>query len=50
MRELSAAARPWSISDINYPAIELERVRGDRRLFYPAGVCLVYRKWLRWAS
>ncbi|MEM5428589.1 ferritin-like domain-containing protein [Cupriavidus oxalaticus] len=34
MHELSAAARPWSVSDINYQAIEVERVRGDRDLFY----------------
>ncbi|MFJ4289454.1 ferritin-like domain-containing protein [Cupriavidus sp. NPDC089707] len=34
MRELSAAARPWSVSDINYQAIEVERVRDDRDLFY----------------
>ncbi|MBP0634153.1 ferritin-like domain-containing protein [Cupriavidus sp. AcVe19-6a] len=34
MREPSAAARPWSVSDINYQAIESERVRSDRDLFY----------------
>lgn len=34
MHELSAAARPWSVSDINYQAIEPERVRDDRDLFY----------------
>ncbi|WP_454741875.1 ferritin-like domain-containing protein [Cupriavidus necator] len=34
MSEPSAAARPWSVSDINYQAIEVERVRGDRDLFY----------------
>ncbi|NOV26819.1 ferritin-like domain-containing protein [Cupriavidus necator] len=34
MSEPSAAARPWSVSDINYEAIDVERVRGDRDLFY----------------
>ncbi len=34
MSEPSAAARPWSVSDINYQAIDVERVRGDRDLFY----------------
>ncbi|WP_029045842.1 ferritin [Cupriavidus sp. amp6] len=34
MREPSAAARPWSVSDINFQAIESERVRSDRDLFY----------------
>ncbi|WP_349607329.1 ferritin-like domain-containing protein [Cupriavidus sp. DF5525] len=34
MSEPSAATRPWSVSDINYQAIEVERVRGDRDLFY----------------
>lgn len=34
MSEPSTAARPWSVSDINYQAIEVERVRGDRDLFY----------------
>ncbi|WP_042885967.1 ferritin-like domain-containing protein [Cupriavidus necator] len=34
MSEPSTAARPWSVNDINYHAIEVERVRGDRDLFY----------------
>ncbi|WP_427309786.1 ferritin-like domain-containing protein [Cupriavidus sp. H39] len=34
MSEPSAAARPWSVSDINYEAIDVKRVRGDRDLFY----------------
>ncbi|SCU76450.1 conserved hypothetical protein [Cupriavidus necator] len=34
MSEPSTAARPWSVSDINYQAIDVERVRGDRDLFY----------------
>ncbi|AMR78770.1 ferritin-like domain-containing protein [Cupriavidus nantongensis] len=34
MSELSAAARPWSVSDIRYEAIDVARVRGDRDLFY----------------
>lgn len=34
MSEPSTATRPWSVSDINYQAIEVERVRGDRDLFY----------------
>ncbi|MGY2486251.1 ferritin-like domain-containing protein [Cupriavidus sp. CP313] len=34
MSEPSAAARPWSVSDINYQAIDVERIRGDRDLFY----------------
>ncbi|RAS11336.1 ferritin-like domain-containing protein [Cupriavidus alkaliphilus] len=34
MSEASAAARPWSISDIRYEAIDVARVRGDRDLFY----------------
>jgi len=39
MREPSAAARPWSVSDINYQAIESERVRSDRDLFYRPAPC-----------
>ncbi|SCB14866.1 ferritin [Cupriavidus alkaliphilus] len=34
MSEASAAARPWSVSDIQYEAIDVARVRGDRDLFY----------------
>ncbi|WP_373377830.1 ferritin-like domain-containing protein [Cupriavidus nantongensis] len=34
MSESSAAARPWSVSDIRYEAIDVARVRGDRDLFY----------------
>jgi hypothetical protein len=34
MSEPSAAARPWSVSDIDFEAIDVERVRGDRDLFY----------------
>lgn len=34
MSEPSAAARPWSVSDIRYEAIDVARVRGDRDLFY----------------
>ncbi|WP_265920542.1 ferritin-like domain-containing protein [Cupriavidus nantongensis] len=34
MSELSAAARPWLVSDIRYEAIDVTRVRGDRDLFY----------------
>ncbi|SOY43105.1 ferritin-like domain-containing protein [Cupriavidus taiwanensis] len=34
MSEPSAAARPWSVSDIHYEAIDVARVRGDRDLFY----------------
>lgn len=34
MSEPSAAARPWSVSDINYQAIDVERMRGERDLFY----------------
>ncbi|RDK08807.1 ferritin-like domain-containing protein [Cupriavidus lacunae] len=34
MSEPSAAARPWSVNDIDYQAIDVERVRGDRDLFY----------------
>lgn len=34
MSELSAAARPWLVSDIRYEAIDVARVRGDRDLFY----------------
>lgn len=34
MSEASAAARPWSVSDIPYEAIDVARVRGDRDLFY----------------
>ncbi|SPR96736.1 ferritin-like domain-containing protein [Cupriavidus taiwanensis] len=34
MSEPSAAARPWSVSDIQYEAIDVARVRGDRDLFY----------------
>ncbi|AGW90656.1 ferritin family protein [Cupriavidus necator] len=34
MSEPSTATRPWSVSDINYQLIEVERVRGDRDLFY----------------
>lgn len=34
MSEPSAAARPWSVSDIPYEAIDVARVRGDRDLFY----------------
>ncbi|SOY47304.1 putative ferritin-like protein [Cupriavidus taiwanensis] len=34
MSEPSAAARPWSVSDIDYEAIDVARVRGDRDLFY----------------
>lgn len=34
MSEASAAARPWSVSDIHYEAIDVARVRGDRDLFY----------------
>ncbi|MDK3022292.1 ferritin-like domain-containing protein [Cupriavidus taiwanensis] len=34
MSEPSAAARPWSVSDIDYQAIDVARVRGDRDLFY----------------
>ncbi|NUT15169.1 MAG: ferritin-like domain-containing protein [Cupriavidus sp.] len=34
MSEPSAAARPWSVSDIRYEAIDVDRIRGDRDLFY----------------
>ncbi|MCO4889303.1 ferritin-like domain-containing protein [Cupriavidus sp. WGtm5] len=34
MSEPSVAARPWSVSDIRYEAIDVARVRGDRDLFY----------------
>ncbi|SOZ35055.1 ferritin-like domain-containing protein [Cupriavidus neocaledonicus] len=34
MSEPSAAARPWSVNDIRYEAIDVARVRGDRDLFY----------------
>ena len=34
MSEPSAATRPWSVSDIRYEAIDVDRIRGDRDLFY----------------
>jgi rubrerythrin len=34
MNQPSAASLPWSVSEIDYRAIQTERVRGDRDLFY----------------